>query len=343
MRPLAEQIADLRTFYPDAPFLQWNGHTFPVLAYPAQASQTLDDLFDPTVPDTFIDPADFAFYDHATINRIRGHSGGRLFNGFTFVFDGLTADPLRVRGKLGRYFDHLATCVALEHELITGEEPALRRRLHKRLPADAMTQTGRGRGGALGGGMLVIYRGDDDGYHALFTRRSMQTATRPGAYQVVPAFVIQPEDPAHPAPDWSLSRHFLREYVEELFGAPELESDASDRPEHHPAWDHLQGMLRDGSAELLPTGWMFNLLTTHVGACALLLLHDPAWLAYFRQHSTQNWETTHQFTFPVDTEAALNAALPPDFIEQVTPQAATALALGLPRARHRIAMYNNAE
>lgn len=290
--------------------------------YPfALIDANLNAILAPDPPRTHIQRGDLPIYDASIIQQLKAN-GAHLFNGVSFVFDGLTADG-RVRGALGSYFDHLATCIALENELMAGDDTPLRDQLHAAVPPPRLLTSGAGRSAAIGAGVLTVFR-TPDSYRALVVQRSHKTAHKPGAYHVIPAFTMQPSRADYPAHEWDFAAQVKREYLEELFGAEEMGSG------DHPAAHQLDAMLADGRAELHTTGALINLVTTHVALAALLVIHDENW---FSGSLGATWETGRLHALRFGTDAAVLDQLPENGYMNFAPAGAGAFWLGVSKAR----------
>jgi hypothetical protein len=328
----------LKRHYPSAMLYKHGGTLHPIVFHAAGDSDTIDSVLG-AVPDERI--TDFAFYNHAYLQTMQ-NSQRNLFNGTTFALKKLRLRPLQISAYLGRYFDMLATCTALEHEL---RESAFRRfirlpqrkMLHADVAEDRALTDGTGRSATIGGAVLVVYRHPQKGYRAILSRRTAQHATHPGHYHLLPAFVFQPAGDVPQPHEWNMRYHIEREWLEELFGLPE-HTEFSD----HPALTDLHRMEAAGDAELHLTGIAVSLLSLRPEICALLLIHDPDW-----------WQRIHapDSEMPLNTSAEaednllhvpLNlddaqAFLPLHLHTKMPPQGFVALHEGLRLARSLVA------
>lgn len=314
------------------PLYRRGGVTYPFTVMRPDVGDTLSSVLAPHPPRDEITQDSLAFYDNHRVEAIRA-KGGKLFNGVTFIFDRLEQHPMRLHANLGRYFDHISTSVALEDELVRGESSHLRDQLHTVTPPSKITQQGAGRSAAIGGNTLIVFRREGQ-YFALFTQRSADTAHRPNSFHVIPAFTFQPSGVDYPAREWNVMTHIVREYLEELFGALEIE-DGGDIDHQHPALQHLNQMLTNGDAELHFTGLTVNLMTTHLSLCSVLVIHDEDWWPMFAGQS-QTWETRQIYTLPIVSDAALLEPLPDDFFLNTAPNGAASLWLGVDVARQTV-------
>jgi hypothetical protein len=324
----------LKRHYPTATLYEHGGNLHPVVFHAAGDKDTIDSVLGDIADER---NANFAFYNHAYLQTMQ-NSQRNLFNGTTFALRKLQLRPLRISAYPGRYFDMLATCTALEHEL---RESAFRRfirlpqrkMLHAVIAKDRALTDGNGRSATIGGAVLVVYRHPQQGYRAILSRRTAQHATHPGHYHVLPAFVFQPAGDVPQPYEWDMRYHIEREWLEELFGLPE-HTDFSE----HPALIDLHLMEAAGDAELHLSGVAFSLLSLRPEICALLLIHDADW-----------WRRVHapDSDMPLNTSAEaqgnllhvpLNpddaqAFLPPHLHTQMPPQGFVALQEGLRLAR----------
>lgn len=331
----AQIITRLRGHYGDTLY-ERDGVAYPFVFFPA-GGVTVPTLLAEAVPGNPAARADFAFYHEAIITQTLAR-GGTLYNGTTYALDRLDLNPLRLYARLGTFFDFMATCGALEAELLAnGPTTPLRDRLYAHTDALTTLTSGAGRSATLGVNTLVAFRGDG-GYRLLMGQRSAKTAIRPNAVQVIPASTFQPAgaDPAQVVAGWDLRAHIVAEYLEELFGAQEAEHGGD--PHTHPEAARLLAMLAEGAAELVLTGVNANLTTTHASVCNLLLIHDAAWHMRLGQAALDVWETARLFTPPLDDDAALLAALPADVHLHIAPNSAATLWPGVDAARARL--YN---
>lgn len=239
-----------------------------------------DSLLDTTPPTP--EARDFAAYDYSYLHDLQNSKPG-LHNGRTFTLKSIREKPLMLRGALGRYYDMLATCAALEHELrdavAQGWMRAPTRATYHRgvQPAESLRR-GLKRSAAIGIGAQTVFN-DDGEYKALLARRSAATAVDSGLYHVLPAMMFGPTTAGYSDPrEWSVKHQVLREVLEELFAMPEQHSPARwDFFYDHPALRFLLSLLDSGAAQLCASGIILNLLTLRPEISVLLLIHDPAW------------------------------------------------------------------
>lgn len=273
--------------------------------------------------------AELPIYNPQIVAQLQ-QNGARLYDGVTFAFDALELNPLRIYAKLGSYYDHLATCVSLEQELLENPELPYRNHLHSLFEPSKLLTSGAGRSAALGVSTLIVFK-HTDGYRALFTRRSGKTAHKPNSFHVMPAFMLQPSGYNYFPQDWNLVTQITREYLEELFGVSEhitpAEKDAL------PPLVHLNAMLSDSRATLHFTGVVLNLMSTHVSITALMMIHDEGWYQTLPAPNQPSWETGETYLLPLDSDAALLAALPENAPLSMSCEGAAALWQGVDMAR----------
>ncbi len=337
----------LRVYYPQ-PYYTAAGVMHPLLWYPAAPEQ--QDNVDSVLGRWFDEsPSEFPIYDYGYLSTIQ-NSVSTLYNGTTFTLKNLKRNPLKIDATLGHYFDMLATCAALERELRDAASElyirlSARSLYHRKIsPAIAM-KSGRGRSAAIGGACLTVCK-RGGAYAALLGRRSGKSATDPGFYHLLPAFIFQPMGDVVQAGEWSLRHHIEREWLEELFAMPEeRHPERIDYFQSHPALVHLHEMMARGDAGLYLTGISLNLLTLRPELSMLLLIHDEAWYervtAPDSATSLNVLEEAHAAEFvPIATDEALLAALPPAVHTIMPPQATAALWEGVALARQKITLYN---
>jgi hypothetical protein len=332
----------LRIFYSEV-FYQRHGITHPILWYPAAPEQinNVDSVLGKWDARGLETPPEFPVYDYGYLQTMQ-NSGRNVFNGITFTFKNLRRSPLRVDCSLGRYFDMLATSGALERELRDAAQESairvpMRSQYHRHIQPIVALKSGRGRSAAMGVACLTVANIGGE-YKALLARRSSKNATDPGFFHLLPAFIFQPASAAVRDEEWRVSYHIYREYLEELFGMPEITS-SEQRFDGHPALLYLHELMQQGKAGLYLTGVSLNLLTLRAEISALLLIHDAAWYARVTAPDSDmrlNAEAETQggiVTVPIATDEALLAALPPDVHTIMPPQAVGALWEGVDLAR----------
>ena len=310
-------------------------------------------------PDSILDPyppkpekRDFAAYDYAYLHDLQ-NSKPNLYNGATFTLKSLRTKPLKLRANIGRYFDMLATCAALEHELRAALAQGWmlapsRKRYHRQIaPSDALTRGDR-RSAAIGIGTLTVFN-DAGSYKALLSRRSRHTGLDSGLYHVLPAMMFDPgnSDIAQ-AGEWSVRRQVLREVAEELFNAPEaMDARARESIHAHPALVYLQALMEADRARLYLTGILINLLTLRPEISTLLLIHDPAWYARVTAAGSDmplatsaETQTGSMAATPIDSDEAFLARFPDPLHLHMPAHALATLWLGIDLARAEITRHH---
>lgn len=315
----------LQNIYGDVLF-KHQGHTYPAIVHRAPPGCQPDDLLGTLTPHTAT-RADFALYDEAHLAERR--ASRHISNGLCYDATRLHLNPLKLDAHLGRYFDMVATCDALDHELrdFNGFIP-LRDALHRTIsPQDALLDC-RGRSATVGAAVLTVFN-DGSTYQAIVAHRAANLAVGAGMFHVVPAFVVQPIVDAQA--EWSLQLQILREYGEELFAMPEHDAldSAPTTPDYFLTNPHIQAltsMFTDGRAELHATGIVLNLLSMRFELCSLLLIHDADWYRRNRAILESALDVERQGTYITPIESL--AGLPDDWPERFTPQGVAALILG---------------
>ncbi len=331
---LYKRMTDYLAKFYDAAFYQRAGVRYPVLVYPPAPEQVhdVDSLLGTLSAAT---PDHFVIYDHAYLHTLQ-NSARHLYNGITYTLDYLELYPLRLHAAHGRYFDTLATCFALEHELRAAAQAntmrlPLRTQYHRVVSPTRSLWHGRGRSATIGVACVTAFK-SARGYEALLARRSAHSATDPRFFHVLPAFVFQPISTSPTAYDWCVSHHIYREWLEELFSVDEAQLHAPEAVYAHPAMQDLQAMLACGAAELRLTGVTLNTLTLRAEISVLLLIHDATWWARCYDPASPYRMNAHAETLdgrivrvPLGSDADVVGALPADFHTIMPPQAAVAL------------------
>ncbi|MGB7337407.1 MAG: hypothetical protein WBC91_00835 [Phototrophicaceae bacterium] len=327
----------LGRFY-DTPLYQRHEISHPVIQHRPSIAQSYDvnSVIGHLTADTPSKDT-MGFYNYAYLHTLQ-NSGRHLFNGTTFALKRLRTNPLRIDATLGTYYDMLATCIALESELLDVMSAGMirlpmRSQYHRTFDAQQALTSGKGRSATLGGVMLTVFN-DEGIYKAIVSQRTGQHATRPNALHLLPAFIFQPMNAENPTDEWTFKHHLYREYLEELVGMAE----GTHEMEQHPALRDLKAMEADGRAEIRLTGVSMNLLTLRAEISTLLIIHDPDWW-----RALQSGENGYQLNTPetqntvllipiADDESAL-ATLPDDYYLTMVPQAIPAFWDGLDMAR----------
>lgn len=334
----------LQRLYRCQPFAR-NGIEHPAIVHYPSAEQIhdVDSILDPNPPRP--ESRDFAAYDFSYLRDLQS-SKPFLHNGSTFTLKSLRLNPLKLRGALGRYFDMLATCAALEHELREAiaagwMRAPLRATFHRQLDPGESLRRGLGRSAAIGIGTLTVFN-DAGVYKAMLARRSERTAFDSGYFHVLPAMMFGPttSDFADPR-EWSIKQQVQREFLEELFNMPEDRvPQAWDFFHQHPALLYLQELMEAGSAKLYLTGVIINLLTLRPEIGTLLLIHDPAWYERITAKDSDMPFVTADETergsvvvAPIDDDASFLSHFPEALHLQMPVQAVATMWIGIDLAR----------
>ncbi|MEL6408342.1 MAG: hypothetical protein AAFR81_28510 [Chloroflexota bacterium] len=342
-------ITDFLADYYDAELFTRHGVSHPVIQHeplPAQRDDVDSILgrLTPTPPKSPIDDAsDFAFYNYAYLHTLQ-NSGRNLFNGTTYILRLLrTQGNLRIDAEVGQYFDMIATCIALERELLDVIQAGairfpMRSQYHRAVEAQSSLTRGNGRSAALGGVVLIVFKDGTQGYKGLVAERSAKNATRTGALHLIPAFIFQPQSIDTAKTDWSFKYHIYREYLEELVGMPE---DNPAGMESQPALQDLRRMEANGTAQVQLTGVSMNLLTLRAEISAVLVIHDADWWADLqtgkRGYQLETPESAGKLLeIPIANDELALSALPNDYYLRMVPQAIPALWRGIDAARRLI-------
>lgn len=308
---------------------------------PAGQRADIDTLLAGVVPHETVSAGEMLAHDPAHLTALLAQKP-HLTNGLSFVFDRFTQNGggLSLHARLGRYYDMLATCDALDQEMQRhiehGTDTPLRDRLHTTHDPLHLLHNGRDRSAVIGVATAIVF--PKDGHPTtIIGRRAGSLATDPGRYHVLPAFVFQPSGPPDLiAGEWSLSWQILREFGEEAFAMPEF----ADWPEpvtradyfaDYPPVADLRAMLADGRAVLELTGVVVSLLTLRPEVCAVLVIYDEGWYPRWRAELDAAMHTERQETLylPVMDDTAF----PADLHTHGVPQGMAAFWLGVARAR----------
>jgi hypothetical protein len=316
-------IQYLKRLYGDN-LLNDQGVTYPILVYPAPPDSALDDMIGTLKHDY---PTDFPIYADQHLEQIRATRP--VTNGLCYVADSFQPNPPQINVRLGHYFDMLATCDALDHELRDHpEHTPLRDALHQAISPQETLKNGAKRSAIIGGAVLTVFN-DNGTYRAIVVQRSGKVATGAGKLHVMPAFIVQPSHDTQQ--EWSFRYHIIREYAEELFAMPEYHEwetpiDSLDYFAQNPHVIELEAMLSDHRAGLYPTGIVLNLMSLRFELCSVLVIHDPTWFQRNESALQSALDTERQATFypPIDTLDGL----PTDWQKQFEPQGIGALILG---------------
>jgi hypothetical protein len=223
--------------------------------------------------------------------------GAQIWNGSTFSLAALTlagGRAARIDAYIGSYYDMVSSADYLEYELLAAIHrargpiglsnlPAREAALSRFETPRACLTAGGGVDAVLAVSTLVVYA-RDGGWWMLCDVRSGSVAEYGNLYHVAPSFIFQPVTSLtshNLAIEWSVSHNLYREYLEELFGVPEVERAAgalvADYFYDHPNLLYLRELLDGGAARLRGTGFVFNLLNHRPEICTLLLVTDDAW------------------------------------------------------------------
>jgi len=341
----------LQRLYGCQPFTR-AGIEHPVHVFAPEAGQVyaVDSLLASRLPH---EPQERAFpaYDDSTLRDLLNRKPG-LRNGSTFILQEIREKPLQLHGAMGRYFDMLATCAALEGELRAAAQGWMHARkratYHRHVQPEQSLHSGRGRSAAIGISTLTVFN-DGACYRALLARRSSATALDEGMFHVLPAMMFGPTTAEFKDPrEWSVQHQIFREILEELYNLPEQHQPSRwDYFYGQPALRRLQAMLAAGSAQLCATGILLNLLTLRPEIATVLIVHDPTWLQPSGKPAGTLALSINDETMPGTVIAApINSDR--DFLRhfpralhlQMPVHATAAMWLGIDRARIEIARHS---
>lgn len=325
-----------------------DGIEYPVkVFYPTESQiRDVDSVLDPYPPTQ--EDTDFVIYNYSYLHDLQ-NSKPALFNGRTFTLNFIREKPLKMRGSLGQYYDMLATCATLEHELHDAVEQGWMRSpsratYHRHIEPTEAILRGKGRSAAIGIGTLTVFN-DKGTYKTILAKRSNKTAFDSGMYHVLPAMMFQPTTPdfSHPQ-EWSIKHQVMREVLEEMFNMPEeLHPERWDFFYEHPAMVYLQALLETGQAQLYMTGILLNLVTLRPEISTLLLIHDSEWYARITAPDSDipfmTADETDQggvVVAPMMTDVDFLAHFPEQLHLRMPAQASVTMWLGLDLARQEI-------
>ena len=319
---------------------QRHGMSHPLAFFPPQPFQMADiDSVLGHLSEEAIEREDMSVYNYGFLHSLQ-NSGRNLFNGTTFAYKRLREKPLRIDAALGKYFDMIATCAAIESEcydvMSQGDIrfPLRSQYLLKHRGKDSVF-SGKGRSAAIGGVMLVVFK-HEGSYKAIVSQRTAAHATDPDKLHLLPAFIFQPMG-ENAAAEWSFKQHLYREYCEELFGMEEGSASLAS----HPTLLDLQAMEADGRAFMRLTGITMSLLTLRPEISAMLLIKDELWWEDAqtgkRGYQLDTPESRGKLLLiPIETDEVALSALPENYFLKIVPQAITALWAGIDAARELI-------
>jgi hypothetical protein len=351
---LTQYLASCHT----CPILSRAGLSYPVTAITCPSDQRED-------PESILGDlsqthsSDFIVNAPGYLDTLR-RQGRHLYNAPTYTLRSVDQNgPLRINCGLGRYFDAMTTCDALEWELLNligdstipeSDFPALSARLPLRTNylehVSNPVLDGVGRSAAISISTLIAFKVGST-YKGFLRARSGKTAAHADLYHVVPSFMFQPQA-GDIAKEYSVRHNIFREYLEEVFGVEEVQTSGGEIAfdwfySHEKLKDLLQ-LLRDGGAQLLLTGYAVNLLNYRPEICTLLLINDEDWCKqrivtnYEFATPEESWAKGKEFMLPIDImkcDAEISQeleAFPGTFV----PPGAAAFWLGVDVARERI-------
>jgi len=312
----------LKWQYASEPILERGGCTYPVAVYPAPKTQweRIDSVL--VSPLHTHKQAHYVVNDSTFLDLIRSLQNG----GFTLHNDistpNYTMRSLTVNGELalecglGDYFSSYRTSEALEWEIRSNIEKLagsneeafnyflrqlpLRRDLHNSLPSTSSpARNGSGRSASIGISTLIAYKESSEAttpYQLLMRRRAKKgVPLRSGLLHVLPGFMFQPMTDIHR--EYSIVHNVYREYLEELFGAPEIFNGPDPNYFYSDErLQYLQSLMNDCQAKLYFTGIGVNLLNLRPEICTLLVISTPEWYKKGDKEPEHRWKINEEFT-----------------------------------------------
>jgi hypothetical protein len=152
---------------------------------------------------------------------------------------------------------------------------------------------------------LIAIRGTDGKSYVLFEKRSTKTATKAGAFHVLPTGMFQPAI-SFPKPldratafslgdaliEWDWKFNVIRKYGEELFSErlPASVTTIDKIDARTPRMQALRDADIDSRVAIRTTGLVVDLLNLRPEICTVLIVRDPSWWDEQIAHIRPNWE-----------------------------------------------------
>lgn len=297
----------LKWKYRDEPIFERGGVTFPLAFYPAPSAQRRDAESALIRPLKRRFPPVESLHGDSTMRDLIRAAGRPAENLSTFAMQELVVgDRIEMGCQLGKYFDMIDTCDALEWEILrassslkVASEAAfrkfegrlpLRNKLHALVPNPV--RSGQHRSVAVSLSALIAFY-QDDGVYLMMRKRSEQVAVHAGLLHVIPSFMFQPATVEYDT-EYSILHNIFREYLEEMYNRPDPKVDETD-PNYFfndPPLQELRHMLATDQAELFYSGIAVNLLSLRPEICTLLLIKDDQW---YRRHASRDTDERQRF------------------------------------------------
>jgi Swt1-like HEPN len=346
------------------PFLSWyyneelwhpqHGEEFPAVVYPLERPE--DAKNSPVLAPwnsgnaRAILAGDLACPDREFVAR-RKKSARQMRNRQTYCVREIVFErdaPIIKSDLIGNYDDCLATCDALEAELLIamGSRPPasaapkdFRGFAKSSLPLrEAATSfarerglssymTGAGRSAAIAVSTLTLAKRPDGSFVTFLGPRSGRTAVHSNLLHVAPSGMLQPiVDWQRPSAkmdhefyktEWSLFHHVLQEIAEEIFGRDcenELVDQLTETPGaifEYPEIGYLENLLLAGDAQLFVTGVVVNLLNLRPEIATCLVINNSDW--YTNHSRVIDGLPKFQRNWEFKNRAELKTNDPPDF------------------------------
>ncbi|MGH3911903.1 MAG: helix-turn-helix domain-containing protein [Pseudonocardiaceae bacterium] len=200
----------------------------------------------------------------------------------------------RLEFGMGSYFDKIDICEALAHEtaavcmaqgLPSSPEPLRGRLPFRELIGDPFDPRRRAIIPAIATLTIRLRRSPAEPSFLLHWRDPAKVAISGGTYGVIPTGEFQPSSaaPRDRHNDFDLWRNIVREYSEELLGAPEHDS-AQDQPiayEEWPLYQRLQAARPDGSLRAFVLGLGVDALTLSTNVLTVVVIDDNVFAEVF--------------------------------------------------------------
>ena len=277
----------------------WSNDAYPVAVFPAPPSQVSqpDSVLGTLTQEQVKPDPHLAAAGQKYVELLQARSS-YLHDSATYsLVEMKLGKTIKLDCALGRYFDAVRTCDALEWELLaslaanrlSGDPRDALNQLKLRGRVHALSETPLtrpvGRNAAIAISTTVIFRGPD-GYAVLAQRRAADSpSVHAGTWHVVPSGMFQPVT-GDIQGEFSVTHGFYREYLEELFGVPEARHQKAALPHDYfhanPNLAYIETLLAKGDAAHLFTGMTVSLMNFRAEICTLLLIDSPEW---YEMHS----------------------------------------------------------
>lgn len=214
------------------------------------------------------------------------------------------------------FIQTLTTCFSLEYEvykqfLKARSRDALeislpeRDAMHQGLPIEHIFNSGANRMAMLSVQSLVMFKNHtDEVYKTIIAKRSEKVSYSPNTWQFIPCGYFEQYDPGNSK--FVIENNFdpvlaiLRELLEELFNLEEFTQNDDGAPlqqiTNHDVSLYLIEMLKDGRAEFIFLGSVFDIVTLTHKLSYLLIVDD---IEFSKSHFQPNFEIRNMQLVPI--------------------------------------------